>query len=187
MSVTETLDLFVQRARELEQTRLIKSKASATWSMQLTHEGVTAFTTMEPEEEDLRSFLLTFRQFVSADEPVFLFRIHNLLYPRLADDELKGHLAAAREAIKSAGRGNGIHVIHNDVEVSPERLADLWINGVYFHNDRSKRRELEAYLSFPPLMAKHQFIWFVLGVTKVIFLIASLIEYARAEGLIQET
>ena len=186
LSISEILDLFIQRARELEQTRLIKNKPDLNWSMNFNSEGEASFTSQEPDEEDVRSFLLTFRQFVSDNEPIHLYRMHNLLYQRLTDEDLKKYLVDARGALKFAEQGSGITVVHNDVEVTPERLLDLWINGVYFHNDQDKRQVLEDLLLHPALMARHRFLSFMLKATQIIFYIGNLINHARREGLIDE-
>lgn len=186
-SITQVFDLYLEKARELEQTRLIRSEPSSRIAMQINPDGATTVTSEElPDEEDLRSFLVTFRQFVSPKEPIYLHHIHDLLFQRLIDDELRNHAVNARATLKHLAQGNGIQVQHNDHDITPKLLLDLWINGVYFHNDLAKRRELERLLPYPVLMARHRFLMHIFAVQGHISYIGSLINHARREGLLDE-
>ncbi len=187
LTVTKQLDLFLTRARQLEQTRLIRSKPNSSWKMHFSEDGTMTITTEEPDEEDLRSYLMILRQFVLQKEPIHLGRIHNLLDRRITDDELRGYVTKARDGLKEAARGHGIHFQLNDETISPERVADLWINGEYFHNDPEKKQELDRLLPHPVLMMKHQFVTFVLDLQRVISYTGMIVNHARKHGLIDES
>ncbi|OQX02664.1 MAG: hypothetical protein BWK80_57430, partial [Desulfobacteraceae bacterium IS3] len=55
------------------------------------------FKIQEPDEDDLRSFLLTFRHFFSQDEPIFLSKILNLCYQHITDNFIKNELIEIRK------------------------------------------------------------------------------------------
>jgi hypothetical protein len=115
------LSLFVERATELGNARLLKTGGLRTdWSVTFGPGGTEA-TTYDPDEDDFRSYLLTFRQFVSDDEPIFVNRVASILWQRITDDEFR----------------------FNGERLRPEGLLDLWINGIYFHNDAAKAEKLK--------------------------------------------
>jgi hypothetical protein len=186
LTLTEALDMFIKRAHELQKTRLLQSKPSLNWSMQIDEHGNTSFDVEEPDEEDQRSCLLTFRQFVSDNEPIHVNRIFNLLHLHATDEELKERFAATRAALKFAEHGSGIGMVHNGTHVSATYLADLWINGTYFHNDVAKQRALDELMPFPAVMVKNRFLVYVLQASHVIIRLASMILDARERGLIDE-
>lgn len=99
----------------------------------------------EPDEEDLRSFMLIFRQFVSEGEPVHLRRVLNDCDRYLASEQLKEELRQARAAWDQVFRRPGNPRISvNGKDLTTEYVLDLWINGHYFHNDQAKARALNA-------------------------------------------
>jgi hypothetical protein len=87
------------------------------------------FELRQPDEEELRSFLLTFRKFVSEREDVHLFPIHNMLEPLLTSEELRKYLREARSAwkatlgLRSGQPGAGGLVLAHAANRSCERRA----------------------------------------------------------------
>src|SRR5689334_6969696 len=99
---------FSHRVEELRQTRFIRSKYSPRFSIQWTQAEGMRYELAEPDEEDLRSLLLTFRQFVPPNEPVFLSCLYNLLYAALSSDQLRGFLLLSRDGWRGVLKTNGI-------------------------------------------------------------------------------
>ncbi len=80
MTATERLDLFFDRTTELFNTRLARNEGlESSFSMKFNQEG-SQFSISNPDEDDLRSYLMTYRQFISNNEPIFLDRVHNTLW-----------------------------------------------------------------------------------------------------------
>jgi hypothetical protein len=180
------MNLFLTRARELERTRLIQSGYSPSWSFNFDRMQGLRFSSTEPDEEDLRSFLITFRQFVSERDPIFLNRVYNLCQQHLRSDELKRLLVTSRRALRTSQQHGGIQFVFNDKNITPEYVADLWINGWYFHNDYEKRRKLERLMPHEFIMVRQRFLAFIAGVTVQIFYVANIINAALKEGLLRE-
>ncbi len=143
------------------------------------------FESREPDEEDLRSFLITFRQFVSNKDPVFLGHIHNLCQQYVISDELRGYLIESREAWKKAQRSTGLKLVYNEREFTPEYVADLWINGYYFHNDTKKRLALTRLLPHEGMLVRNQFLNFLVDTTRIVLYVSNIITIALKEGLLK--
>lgn len=168
MTPVDQLGLFVCRADELRQTRLVRiSGLSGDFSL---HFDQKSFAYKFPlvDENDLRSFLLTFRQFVMHKEPVFIRRVHSIAHQHITSDELRAAIREAvqtwSEVLKSCGFALSIH----GRAITPEYVLDLYINGHYFHNDEQKRAELNSYGVPDILLVRTQFLNFLVDATMAI-------------------
>lgn len=137
-----------------------------------------------PDENDLRSYLLTFRQFIAPNEPIHVNRICNICFQGLkTNNDLRDYLIEAREDWKRALGKTGGGIRFEEQTLSTERVADLWINGYYFHSDMEKYEQLEKLLSYGLPYVKMHFANFVVDATKIIIYLGHLVEYARKNDL----
>lgn len=138
----QQLQVFHSEVSSLRREPLAKSG----WETQVSYsfgKGVGLSIKQEgPDETQLRSLLLALRKFVSGREPVDLNRIYNLLLRHLTSDELKTYLIDARKKWRQAQNLDAVALIVDEKELTPERIADLLINGYYFHVDLEKRKQL---------------------------------------------
>jgi len=156
LTVREQLELFVDRSRQLWESRVRREGLKVSLNMKWAVADELLRTSLdEPDTEDFRSYLLTFRQFISDGEPLYLHKIYNLCQQHIANDRCREYLAEARGVWQQISRQSdtGMTLTLDSVELSPADVADLWINGHYFHNDPEKLRTLkalESYLYMPP-------------------------------------
>jgi len=136
----------------------------------------------QPDEEDLRSFLLTFRQFVSDREPVFVRRIANLLWQQLTGDEVRGLLQRARERYGQSLRAGSLKFVADEHHFSPEEALDLWINGRYFHNDERKAAALDRLDPMSGIFVRQVFLEVLVEATRYIRFLADVVIIARRDG-----
>lgn len=182
LSIREQLELYTARVEQLWRTRLLQNGLSPSFSMKWDYVQGLRFESSVIDEDDLRSFLLTFRQFISNDEPVFLFRVYNLCYQHFTSDELKEYLVKSRETWQQELQRGGIRLNYNGHNLSPEEITRIWINGFYFHNDPEMRRMLESLLPHENMLVRHIFLDHVTEATKRVIYVARLIIIALREG-----
>lgn len=181
----ESLELFVHRAEELLNSRLILNGIGTSLSFNFDRTKGLSLSSEQPDEELLRSFLLTFRRFISEKEAVFLFRIFNLCQQCLSSDKLKEHLIEARQHWSRELRGGKTGNVRFNLSgqnVNPEYITDLWINGFYFHDSPQKLRELEQLLSNHSLLVRHIFLDHILQAVKYISYTRFIITVGFREG-----
>ncbi len=184
MNTREQLELFKKRADELENSRLIRNGFSANLNIKLDENvGLTPKLT-EPDEEDLRSFLLTFRHFVSNDEPVFLNKIYNLLHTSLTSVELKGFLIESRKLVKAAQKTAGLQLEYNGEVISPEKILNMWINGHYFHNDEELKKKLDELIDSTVMLVRFNFLDFLIETSKQILNVRDVINETLEKNLL---
>ncbi len=137
-----------------------------------------------PDEEVLRSFLMTFRQFMAPSEAVHINRVLNICWKKLEpNNKLRDELIEARTSWRKALKNNGIGLVFNEQELSPERVADLWMNGHYFHNDDDKYKALENMLGYELAFVKAHFMEFLIQATNIIIYLGHLVAYALKNNL----
>lgn len=182
----ERLDLFRKRVNELEDLRLIRLGMKMDFLFTLNSDSKPLqCEANEPDEDDLRSFLLLFRHFISESEPIFLNRIFNDCLRFLTDDDLKGEVKKARCFWQKRMSSGPVKILRDAKPISPEYMLDLWINGRYFHNDAQKASELEGLLSGPGPLVRMQFLINVPALTSIIQLMGSIVTRALDEHLFQ--
>lgn len=145
LTTRQRLELFVSRSEELQRLRLVRQGIRAQYNLSWSaNDGKLAHTSNEPDEEDFRSFLLLFRQFISNDEPIFINKIFNDCELALADENIKEELRQARAEWNRIFRKMSDFEIDIDGKsLNSEYMLDLWINGYYFHNDAEKAAKLD--------------------------------------------
>lgn len=185
MNDDDTLDLFVRRVEELLRTRLVTSGDLRTsLSMRASIDEPMQLSVHQPDEEDLRSFLLTFRQFVSDKEPVFVRRIANLLWQRLTGDEVRGYLQRSRDRYGQSLRSGSLKFIADEHHFTPEEALDLWINGRYFHNDERKAATLSRLDPMSAIFVRQVFLEVLVEATRYIRFLADVVIIARRDGVL---
>ena len=142
MNAIDQMQRFSYQVDQLRQEPLVKTGWDNSFTMNFDQTTGLSAAIRQPNEVALRSLLLTLRKFVSQREEVFLDRACNVCERHIASDELKAFLRDAREHWKKSQRSQGVAWTLNGKELTPAYVADLWINGHYFHSDVDKLREL---------------------------------------------
>lgn len=186
MTATARLDLFFDRTTELFTTRLARSEGlESSFSIKFDQTG-SRFSISNPDEEDLRSYLLTYRQFISNNEPIFLDKVHNTLWQEIdAATELQAELAKAQKFWRQQCRHGMMALSIDGQPFPPELLQDLYINGHYFHNDNRKKMTLEALTGLGPLLARHGFLDQIVVGSRYIGFLRSVVGTGRSRGVLR--
>ncbi len=177
------LELFATRVEELSRTTLIRRNGlTSSWSFSYNSDLPVTCQSIEPDRDLLTSYLLQFRKFISDGEPIFIGYIFGLCHEHLTNDEFKGAIRHCQQGWRNAVEENGVKLIFDGKQITPEYLGDLWINGHYFHDDPDKLSELERYVSRSFLFARHEFIAYVVTATNVIGRTGTIVRMALRDG-----
>lgn len=182
---TETLRRFVHLADQLQTRKIIEDEELRS-SLQIKGElnQPVAMNYHQPDEENLRSYLLDFRKFTMEGEPVFMNWVFGVAYRHITGEHLVQHLTQARRQWKESMIRGDIAFLVNGQTLQPERVLDLWINGYYFHEDREKARKLAAFSNVP--LSRWLFINVLVRATQLLLYSAHLIKIALRDGLVSE-
>jgi hypothetical protein len=181
---SEQLDDFLREADELRSRRLVRAGALSD-AVRLSSDGgglSIALPTMD--EEDLRSFLLGLRKFVSQSEPLHVNAIHNLLWKSIESESARDRLAEERRKWIQASRVGMIELVVDGQRIAPSDILDWWINGVYFHQDKRKKARLDSLGGLRDTIGRHQFNAQLVAVTNRVMFLAAFIRFARKEGVL---
>jgi len=181
----EQYDLFVVRAKELLDRRIVRSHGlQATFNLNWHCQAGLNLNIPQPDEEDLRSFLVSFRPFVSNDDPVFVNRVHNLLWEDIESDQIRAQLRLARSHWDRACKDGLVALRLNGTRLDSTEVLDLWINGIYFHNDSRKRARLQNLDPVSLFFARFKLLDHLVIATRYIVYLGNLVIGARSDGLL---
>jgi len=185
MDTLEKLKLFREKAEELRKSRLLKKGINLEFSITWNQTKGILIETEKPDEEDLRSYLLTFRQFIAEGEPIYLPHICNLCFQKITNEDLRTRLNEAREAWKQERRSDGIGVNLWGQDITPEIATKLLINAHYFHSDPDRIALLKelSRLDFTKELINDQFRYYLVATTKFILYISNIIGIAMEKEL----
>ena len=177
------LETFVKRVEELRRLPLVTAGQGVGWSLNVSKTRGMSVSVKLLDENDLRSFLLTFRQFIAPQEDIQLNKVYKTCIAGLkTNNDLKERLFEARGMWKEA-LGKAGNIEFEEQMHSGERAARLWINGYYFHSDLEKYEYLEKLLSQNWPYIQMHFGNFVVDATRVIIYTGNVVEYARRNHL----
>lgn len=182
----QQLELYVKRVRELVECRVIKEgKFNYRFKFSANFETDLAEVTHEmPDEDDLRSVLLTFRLFIANKEPIYFHKIRNVAYKLLRTDlsEQRTFLEEYKRYWNTVMSNNDVQTVGSDKELTSEDILKIYINGKYFHNVLEYQQELERFEESRVRLDKMSFFITIIDLTKVIFNLGGFVEKGLAEN-----
>lgn len=183
---TQRLQLFLRRADELKQTNLAQGPVSIDLEVHFRQEGDSSISLSQPDEDLLRSFLLTFRQLISNDEPIHVNTIYNICQKHCTDPDLSDLFKASRGKWKEALSTTAFRLEINGQQLTPPTILDTWINGHYFHNDLAKQRLLDTLDPLGTAVAKQTFLLSVFTAARELGNLATLVRRGLTQGSITD-
>ncbi len=151
------------------------------------HPGWNSITTNLDDRYVWESYLIRFRQLISADDPVYLEGILRIL-PRYVDDEgLRRRLGSALDSWKAAQRIPALEApLSLGTFASGRETARLYLNGGIFHSDPDLSDIWDALTQDQRRFVEHAFRSYEFKVRNVIIELKRVIERARDEALLRD-
>jgi hypothetical protein len=183
----KTVELFLECIRELKERPFILDGLH-NLHFHIDIEPATGKITCifdEGDQEQFRSFLVTFRKFILNDEPANIDHILNICLKSLRPEqtELREILRQFKTIWKYQYRSGTIRITSGGVNLSPQHVLDLWLNGQYFHNgDIGKTERLKELLNKDLPTVKLQLIWSLPILTETILTVGGTISKAFNES-----
>jgi hypothetical protein len=143
--------------------------------------GKLKSTMKEPDIEHLRSFLTDFRKFILNGEPANIYRIFKTCMKHLRKDrfELIENLKEMKCNWKNQYENGFMRIEEDGIELTPEHVLDLWINGLIFHSDNpEKRQTLDKHLKQDVKSAALQLFYSLPILTETILNVGALVSKA---------
>ncbi len=107
----------------------------------------------EPDEEELRSYLLDVRKLVLGRSPYKIETIRNIVRKVLTDDIVIKQVDAIGRNYKEMFR-EPLRWFRNRtgrVDLQPSQIVDIYLNAEYFHDDVEKKMKLDKLRSEHPI------------------------------------
>ncbi|MBD9355635.1 hypothetical protein [Methylomonas albis] len=139
----DSIRIFKERADKLYCNSIVRREYMPIADLHINHQGVSHRFQL-PSEEAFDSLLMTFRHFWLQDEPCNFFKILKIIDRYVPD--ARNHTKSLKSLWKQ-GLFHSTHIIIDDVQLTSEKLIDIWLNAEFFHNDKTKRFELESIIN----------------------------------------
>ena len=186
----DKLNLFLRRFEQLERTRFYSNPKLKNIQYKIKGEKVdkgfqTRFEIKVPDEETIKSFLLSFRVFYMEGEHTNFYSISNLLYKKIFDKKVRNDLVTIRSNYTKALNTSFIGINFLGKSYSPKDIVDLWFNAEYFHTDIEKVKDLDKIVISP---GKSLFFYLlidaVITLTNQISMLKEIIVWATSDSTI---
>ena len=186
----DKLNLFLRRFEQLERTRFYSNPKLKNIQYKIKGEKVdkgfqTRFEIKVPDEETIKSFLLSFRVFYMEGEHTNFYSIYNLLYKKILDKKVRNDLATIRSNYTKALNTSFTSINFLGKSYLPKDIVDLWFNAEYFHTDIEKVKELDKIVISP---GKSLFFYLlidaVITLTNQISMLKEIIVWATSDSTI---
>lgn len=179
MKDKELLRLFLNRVDELRSTRLVRNGYESGITMKWTEDtGTLNFQLLQPDEELFRSLLLTLRHFLLAKEPTYIYKIYNVCHRFIKNEQHKQYLSKSRTFLGESMKSTGIQLNIDEKQFSPDYIWDIYINGLYFHNDTEKMKIINNLNYHERLLVKNELFGFVNSAVRQILYVGRIVALA---------
>ena len=174
------------RAREAEQLPFIQKLGTFNIEVVVETFGGWVFNieTLREEgidEEAFRSFLMSFRPFVSKKEDLYLHAVYGLAEQFVTDDAAKAMIAKSKAQLEGAILKGPLRLHIDGQRLHPNETMKLYFNGIYFHLDKKKRNKLKR---FPISFTRYEFLCAVIITFNHIAWMQRILTYAFNNGFI---
>ena len=149
----QTLEMFVEKAHKLRDSRFYKSLNNTGLSMTATFRAGESpeFQTTAPTSDEVDAFVVTLRMFKQKGEQVSFTEMAGVLNDSDVSQEWKDHFTHCREQLNKelAAPTRGGIKIGNEI-LTRERLLDVFINGNIAHTEAKKVAEYRQWKALGP-------------------------------------
>lgn len=183
-SARRRFQAFIDRAKELNETRLVRERTEV--SYQITPPsagGELIVTSPEFDQDSLRSLLSIIRPFVMNSEPIFISKIMNEAVRYSTDSELSDKISHAKDQWSRVYHKRGYFPMQIDnLELTAEMAMDLLFNSKYFHTDPVKIDLMERLGKLPIPMVEMQLRLSLPNLTNVILFMSNVLRLGLERG-----
>jgi hypothetical protein len=185
----EQLTRFLQHVEALRNRKLFKQGGGLGFSLNMQREpdGPLNISTQVrlPDEEYLRSFLLEFRQLAALQKSdILVTKVYNTCFKALGtNNELYPRFREWQSEWRQTQEKFTVGIQVGKQTIPPSKLADLWINGYYFHDEPAKRQQLEELYGGNVAPSKVNFVTYVINATRGIDHLGHLVAEGMKNGL----
>lgn len=147
------LEDFLTNIHRLLESKLIQEGAFGNLRLKFNKDTGFTFEVNLPEEDHILALLHRLRRFILNDERSSYNRVTGIIGRRFEDVAIRSMLKAQRGVYDGKEFQTGIQIESNGVLINSDKMLFDWLNAFEFHNDETKRKEIELLHRMMPLDA----------------------------------
>jgi hypothetical protein len=180
----ERLELFVERADELRDLRLVQDMWNWEYAMRWNPQSGYNLELPGQDADARRSFASLFRQFLMNDEPINVGRICSYLDSHLADDHVKQQVRTLRKRWNNVLQGRtGGQLVLKGKELTPQHVLDLWFNGAYMHSRPTATLQLRELQNLELPIGELALLYHLPVLTEIVLSLSDIVSSTLKQGL----
>ena len=160
------LETFYEQAERLTASSVLEAGMPANLKISYENGKPLEFTESLPADEPIRALLHSLRPFILNDEYASYNRAAGLLGKKFENPAIRSMLKKQRQLYDGRDFQSQIEIVADGAMINSEKLLFDWLNSFEYHNDQTKKRELEKLHELMPLKASRA-IFFMLLTDKV--------------------
>jgi hypothetical protein len=166
----DRLRRFLDRARWVGESELVQ-RGGVTGKLEISYRQGSPWrwTSTEPADRLLEPLLLRIRPLTLGSDDINVLGIHRICEQRLDHAEMRAFLRQTLKEWRDQQRHGIMALRQNERDIRPDLIADLMINGYYFHSDPAKRADLESLIGPMRVLSRHLFIDYVYQAIETVF------------------
>ncbi|MBW4538198.1 MAG: hypothetical protein KME43_03520 [Myxacorys chilensis ATA2-1-KO14] len=144
----ETLELFVEKARVLEDRSFTKLIMEHGLSFEIKVGSSSQIEHTIPERESIKASIVTLRMFVQNNDPISIENISNLLNEPTLSREWKELFIEKRDQLNSyLDHSGGIGIVVDEKEFTNREIFDTFVYGSIAHSAKNHRPRYQQWKS----------------------------------------
>jgi hypothetical protein len=178
----ERLRVFRDRAKRVDEAALVQSRVGASLEISWKQGSPVTWASKTPSDELLEPLLVRIRPLLAQGD-VTVLGIHKVCERRLENAEMRAFLRDVRAEWIRSQRSGIIGLRIDERDMPPEHVADLMINGHYFHDDEAKRSELLSIVGEAAILTRHVFVDYIYRAVEVVYSTADVVRIGLERDL----
>jgi len=170
------LEGFLENLQRLEESRLVKEGIPGGLKLHIDRDKGFVYEVELPDEDLILAFLHRLRRFILNEENSSYNRVTGIIAKRLSNDRIRSLIKNQRKVYDGRQFQSGILIQSNGVTVNSEKMLFDWLNSFEYHDDTTKREEIEKLHQLMPLeVSRAVFLMLLTEKVKAIYVIADFV------------
>jgi len=138
----EILKLFCKKADDIKNSSVFNCKEiSFKLEIKAGSDGYLKSSQESPHKESVIALVTVIRQLYAQKEEINFYKVYNIIWRFLSSTKNSDRLdfmKSIRQSVDNILIGKQFNIKFNNVQLTPEKLIDIWFNGNIFHSDSEK-------------------------------------------------
>lgn len=172
----KSLEGYLENLKRLQESKLIIDGMPGGLKIHSDKENGLRCELSLPDEDSILAFLHRMRRFILSEENSSYDKVTGIIARRFDNSRIRSMIKNQRKIYDGRHFQSGIQIQSNGVTINSEKMLFDWLNAFEYHDDTTKREEIEKLHQLMPLDASRAiFLMLLTEKVKAIYTIADFV------------